>query len=187
MELQEVKSALDEAGRLYKGQFEHINGKIAALEAKGAAVDPLLLETREKLNKAIDEAAQKNETFIALQASVNKLEKLGVHVGDGKSRDFDGEAKSFSIERNSIAQAKGIPSPAASVSVDEYRAYTKAFDRYLRVGEKGLSTDEQKALSVGTDYAGGYLVSPDKSGQMVLGKSRVITGASKSEHSHLDG
>ena len=131
MELQEVKSALDEAGRLYKGQFEHINGKIAALEAKGAAVDPLLLETREKLNKAIDEAAQKNETFIALQASVNKLEKLGVHVGDGKSRDFDGEAKSFSIERNSIAQAKGIPSPAASVSVDEYRAYTKAFDRYL--------------------------------------------------------
>lgn len=167
MELQEVKSALDEAGRLYKGQFEQINSKITALEAKGAAVDPLLLETREKLNKAIDEAAQKNETFIALQASVNKLEKLGVHVGDGKSRDFDGEAKSFSIERNSIAQAKGIPSPAASVSVDEYRAYTKAFDRYLRVGEKGLSTDEQKALSVGTDYAGGYLVSPDKSGQMV--------------------
>lgn len=168
MELTEVKKALDEAGQLYHGQFTAINEKIAALEAAGKAVDPLLKETRDKLNVAIDEASKKNEAFIALQATVNKLEKMGVQTGEGKDRDFDREAKSFTLERNSIASAKGIAAPSASVTVDEYKAYAKAFDRYLRVGEKGLTADEQKALSVGTDYAGGYLVTPDKSGQMVM-------------------
>lgn len=164
--LTDVKKALDEAGQLYHGQFKAIQDKIAALEAKGQAVDPLLKETRDKLNAAMEDASAKNEAFASLQATVNKLEKMGIATREG-DRDFEREAKAFSIERNSIAQAKGIPSPASAVAVDEYRAYTKAFDRYLRVGEKGLTSDEQKALSVGTDYAGGYLVTPDKTGQMV--------------------
>jgi hypothetical protein len=50
-----VKKALDEAGQLYHGQFKSINEKIAELEAAGKAVDPLLKETREKLNKAIED------------------------------------------------------------------------------------------------------------------------------------
>lgn len=166
MEFQEVKAALDEAGRLYKGQFEDINGKIKALEAKGAAVDPLLTETREKLNKAIDEASAKNEAFVALQGSVNKLEKLGVYVGADAKDKTEAETRAFNIERRSVAQAKGV-TIEGEVSQAEYKAYSKAFDRYLRVGEKGLSADEHRAMSVGTDLAGGYLVTPDKSGQMV--------------------
>jgi hypothetical protein len=35
------------------------------------------------------------------------------------------------------------------------------------VGEKGLTADEQRALSVGTDSSGGYLVTPDTTGAMV--------------------
>lgn len=165
MELQEVKAALDEAGRAYQNEFKSVNDKIKALEAKGAAVDPLLTEQREKLNKAIEAASALNDEFIAQKAAIARLEKLGLPA-NANDRDFEREAKSFAIERNSIAQAKGIQAPG-SVGVDEYRAYAKAFDRYLRVGEKGLTADEQKALSVGTDYAGGYLVTPDKSGQMV--------------------
>ena len=165
MELQEVKAALDEAGRLYKGQFEDINGKIKALELKGAAVDPLLLETRDKLNRAIEEASAKNDQFIALQASVNKLEKMGVPAREGE-RDIEGETKRFNLERRSVASAKGL-SVNADISIDEYKLYAKAFDRYLRGGEKGLTPDEVRALSVGTDSAGGFLVSPDKSGQIV--------------------
>jgi HK97 family phage major capsid protein len=166
MELTEVKKALDEAGQLYHGQFTAINAKIAALEAQGKAVDPLLKETRDQLNTAMEEASKKNEAFIALQATVNKIEKMGVRTGEGKDRDFETEAKAFNFERASVYAAKAAPS-AAPVTVDEYQAYTKAFDRYLRVGEKGLTAEEHKAMSVGTDLNGGYLVSPDKSGQMV--------------------
>lgn len=165
MELQEVKSALDEAGRLYNSQFKAINDKIAALEAKGQAVDPLLKETRDSLNKAIEEASAKNDQFIAMQATIGRLEKLGLPTGQGE-RDFEAEAKSFSLERRSIAAAKGL-TVSGDVSVDEYKQYTKAFDRYLRVGEKSLNPEEVRALSVGTDSAGGYLVTPDKSGQLV--------------------
>jgi len=165
MELTEVKAALEDAGRLYKGQFEDITAKIKALEAKGAAVDPLLKETRDKLNEAIEKASGLNDEFIKQQATIQRLEKLGLPSGKGE-RDFEMEARSFSMERRSIAAAKGL-TVSGDVSVDDYRAYTKAFDRYLRVGEKSLTPDEQRALSVGTDSAGGYLVTPDKSGAIV--------------------
>lgn len=165
MELTEVKAALEDAGRLYKGQFEDITAKIKALEAKGAAVDPLLKETRDKLNEAIEKASGLNDEFITQQATIRRLEKLGLPSGKGE-RDFEMEARSFSMERRSIAAAKGL-TVSGDVSVDDYRAYTKAFDRYLRVGEKSLTPDEQRALSVGTDSAGGYLVTPDKSGAIV--------------------
>lgn len=165
MEIQEVKAALDEAGRLYKGQFENINEKIKAIEAKGATPDPLLVETRAKLNEAIEAAAKMNEDFIAQKAALARLEKEGLVGTEGKDK-LEAETRAFNFERRSVGIAKG-QSIIPAASVDEYKAYAKAFDRYLRVGEKGLSADEQRALSVGTDYAGGYLVTPDKSGQMV--------------------
>ena len=165
MELTEVKAALDDAGRLYKGQFEDINGKIKALEAKGDAVDPLLKETRDRLNAAIDKAGQLNEEFMKQSATIAKLEKLGIGGVDAKDK-AEAETRAFNLERRSIAQAKGV-SLSSEATIDEYKAYAKAFDRYLRVGEKGLTADEHRAMSVGTDLAGGYLVTPDKSGQMV--------------------
>jgi HK97 family phage major capsid protein len=165
MELQEVKKALDDAGQLYHGQFTAINAKIAALEAKGQAVDPLLKETRDKLNAAMEDASAKNEAFAAIQSTVNRLEKMGVPVNQG-DRNLEAEAKAFNGVLRSTAAIQGKSAPV-ELNVEEYKQYTKAFDTYLRVGEKGLSADERKALSVGNDANGGYLVDPDKSGQMV--------------------
>lgn len=165
MELQEVKAALDEAGRLYRGQFEDINSKIKALEAKGAAVDPLLKEQRDKLNEAIEKASAANEQFIAQQAAINRLEKMGLSGVEGKDK-LEVETRQFNglIRSNAAAQSKSAP---AEVSVEQYQAYVKAFDRYLRAGEKGLTPDEFRAMSVGSDLNGGYLVDPDKTGQLV--------------------
>lgn len=164
LEMADVKKALDEAGQLYHGQFKSINEKIAELEKEGRAVDPLLKETREKLNEAMEKGAALNEAFMKQSAVVARLEKMGLPSGQGE-RNIEAEAKAFNIERRSIAGAKGTT--VAEATVDEYVAYTKAFDRYLRVGEKALTPDEARALSVGTDSSGGYLVTPDKSGQLV--------------------
>lgn len=166
MELQEVKTALDDAGRLYKGQFEDINSKIKALEAKGAAVDPLLKEQRDRLNEAIEKASALNEQFIAQQATIQRLEKFGVTEGLEGREKLESETKAFNALVRSTAAAQSKQAPAA-VTTEEFQAYTKAFDRYLRVGEKGLSPDEFRAMSVGSDLNGGYLVDPDKTGQMV--------------------
>lgn len=165
MELQEVKAALDDAGRAYQNEFKAVNEKIKALEAKGAAVDPLLTETRERLNEAIEKAGAMNEAFMAQQATIQRLEKSGTGSLDGLEK-LDAEVKAFNltIRSNAASQSKAAPAP---VTADEYKAYTEAFDRYLRVGEKGLKPEEYRAMSVGSDLNGGYLVSPDKSGAMV--------------------
>jgi HK97 family phage major capsid protein len=165
MDLQDVKSALDEAGRLYKGQFESVNAKIKELEAKGAAVDPLLKEQREKLNEAIEKASALNEEFIRQQAAINRLEKSGISGTEGRDK-IEAETKSFNGTVRAVAALAGKSAPS-EITVDQYKAYKAAFDRYLRVGEKGLTADEHRAMSVGSDINGGYLVDPDKSGAMV--------------------
>lgn len=165
MELSEVKAALDEAGRLYASQFTDITGKIKALEAKGAAVDPILIEVREKLSKAMEDGAKMNEAYIAQQAVIQRLEKQGLVGLEGRDK-IEAEVKAFNVERRLAGQAKNVQ--ATPVTAEEYKAYAEAFDRYLRVGDKALTPDESRALTAGTDYQGGYLVTPDKSGQMVL-------------------
>jgi len=52
-------------------------------------------------------------------------------------------------------------------STPEYRA---AFDRYLRVGKAELNEVERRALSVGTDTAGGYLTAPQAAVDYILKK-----------------
>lgn len=165
LELKDVKDALDEAGKVYHGQFTAIQAQISELKAAGKAVDPLLLEVRDKMNKAIDEQSQKNEQFMAAKAVTDRLAAAGLPTNPGEGDIREG-VKSFNmlVRSNAAAQSKQAP---AEIGVDEYRAYTKAFDRYLRVGEKGLTPDEFRAMSVGSDLNGGYLVDPDKTGQMV--------------------
>src|SRR5205085_5439408 len=85
---------------------------------------------------------------------------------EGKDK-LEAEHRAFNFERRSVAHAKGQTSHIGEVSADEYKAYAKAFDRYLRVGEKGLTPEETRAMSAGTDYSGGFLITPDRTGQMV--------------------
>lgn len=164
LELKDVKDALDEAGKVYHGQFKALNEQIAELKAAGKTPDPLMLELRDKLNTAIDEQSKKNEQFMATKAAVDRVVAMGLpEPGKG---DIAAEVKSFNMVVRANAAANGKPAPA-DVGVDEYRSYKSAFGNYLRVGQKGLTPDEFRALSVGSDINGGYLVDPDTSGQMV--------------------
>jgi HK97 family phage major capsid protein len=164
--IQEVKTALDEAGRIWNNELKDVKAKIAEQETAGKTVGGDLIAQRDKLNKLLEDASEQNEQFMKLQATVQRLEKAGAHQGlDGRDK-LEAETKAFnSTLRGESAQAgKSVP---AELTVAEYKAYASAFDRYLRVGQKGLTPDETRALSVGTDLNGGYLVTPDKSGAMV--------------------
>lgn len=158
----EAKAAVDALNRAFV-EFKDTNEKrIKAIE-EGRAVDPLVTEKLEKLNKAMDDQSAINEAFIAAQAKLNRLELQGT---DPKATEQRAAALArFNRELKSRAALNGRT--VADVDEAAYVSYTKAFDAFLRRGERGLSPDEQRAMSVGSDPDGGYTVTPDLSGKIV--------------------
>lgn len=173
----EVKSALEESNRLFQTEFKEVNDKIKALEAKGQVVDPLLTQRLDKINAAMDEFSAKNEAFIqqqearnkafeSMQATVNRIALSGAGAGEGgEKRAKDLQVLNLSVKALSARIGRSAPSDLA---LDDLDAYTKAFDLYLRRGDRGISEVERRALSVGQDLDGGVLVTPDLSGRMVV-------------------
>lgn len=51
--------------------------------------------------------------------------------------------------------------------IEEYNAYVKAYENYLRMDEKQVSPEEYKNLSVGVDPHGGYTVTPFMASQII--------------------
>jgi HK97 family phage major capsid protein len=175
--LDQVKSALADANRLFETEFKQVNEKIKAIEAKGQAVDPLLTERLNKLNAAMDEASAKNEAFIqqqetrnkafeSMQATVNRLALAGsapTEAGERRAKDL--QVLNLSVRALSARIGRSAPQ---DLTLDDHDAYTKAFDLYLRRGDRGISEVERRSLSVGQDLDGGVLVTPDLSGRMVV-------------------
>ena len=62
------------------------------------------------------------------------------------------------------AERKESFTPLDEKGYDEYKA---AHSRYLRKGDRLLSPEEMKTLSVGSDPDGGYFVTPDTGGRIV--------------------
>lgn len=163
--LEQVKTAIEDSNRLFQNEFKEVNDKIKALEAKGQAVDPLLTERLEKINKQLDAQSAINEAFIATQATVNKLRMSGIASSDeGAAKAKNLQILNLSVKALSARIGRAAP---ADVTMDDLDAYTKAFDLYLRRGDRGITEVERRALFVGSDLDGGVLVTPDTSGRMV--------------------
>lgn len=100
-------------------------------------VDPLIREQLDKINEALD---KKQEAVNAILTSMQS------------------EVKRLSLSGGGAADG-------LSQEVREYRA---AFHNYLRRGrDEGLADLQTRAMSVGSDPDGGYLVTPDTSGRII--------------------
>lgn len=100
-------------------------------------VDPLVREKLDRLNEELDKKHDAVNTIMAKMQA--DVQRLAV-AGDAK-------ADGLTLEQ---------------------REYKQAFGTYLRRGrDSGLADLQQKALSVGSDPDGGYLVSPDTTGRIV--------------------
>jgi HK97 family phage major capsid protein len=160
----EVKKAVDEGNRLFE-EFKKTNDeRLKQLEARGV-VDPLLTEKIEKLNAAIEKQSAINEQFIEARTVLNRLEKGGVPSGDATEKRA-AAIRDFNRSLKSVASMHSKAAPA-DLSEAEYDGYRAAFDRYLRSGDRNLFEAERKALSVGADPNGGWVVTPDLSGKVV--------------------
>lgn len=118
-------------------EFKQTNAERIRQEAKGA-VDPLITEKLARLNQCLDAKQDAvNAILTDVQAKVNRLETGGV-----------------------AAKGDGL--------TPDQREHKQAFSTYVRKGQSaGLSELQVKAMSVGSDPDGGYLVPADTSGRIV--------------------
>lgn len=161
--LHEVRTAIEEGNRLF-GEFKAtVQTQIDELKTKGVA-DPLLQGKIDKLNAAMDAQSAVNEKFIETRTVVDRLAAAGLQASGVGANEAKALAR-FNGELKAMAVAAGRAFVAADVA--GLKSYNEAFDKLLRKGEKSLGDVELKALSVGTDGSGGYLVSPDTTGKVV--------------------
>lgn len=145
--LEQIKTNVETVGKA----FEEFKGELANL--KGA--DALL---EEKLKKIADEITAKHDESMK---AIRVMEAYAQRPAGGDSQDIAQKAKNaalFSKMRQAI-QGEFLKG-SAEVSVDELDRYTKAWLRMARAGEKMLTVEEMKDMSVGSDPDGGYWVTP---------------------------
>lgn len=131
--------------------------RLKEIEAKGAA-DPLLEEKLAKIEKDMDAKQAKLDQFELAMKRQNRT------VVDEKGNEIDLDAKAAKWA-NMVARSRGTR--VEDFGAKQLDAYKQAFDTFLRKGDEIIGADEKKALSVGTDPDGGYVVHPDMSGAIV--------------------
>jgi HK97 family phage major capsid protein len=158
---EEIKKAIGAVDALHAGfeEFKKANDeRLAQIEKKGSA--DVVTEAKLQKIEADLEKAQKIADEAVLAA---KRQSRVVTDERGNAVDLDKKAQEWA-SMNARRRGAVIGSFGAA-DMDGYKA---AFDTFLRKGEEVMGPDERKALSVGTDPDGGYVVNPDLSGRIVM-------------------
>lgn len=148
----EIKSLMDAQATA----FEALKATVTELDkqVKKTGEDIVTKDKFERLNTAMDKVA---DDLKAAARRADEMEAKANRLALGGAGD-EGETKA--------AKAFGDQTGAA-VSVDDFRAYKSAlFGKDGPLRSSGGKAD-MKALSVGSDPDGGYLVTPDTTGRIV--------------------
>lgn len=156
IDLEAVVKAVDEV----KTGFEAFKASHteAMAEAIKGTVDPLL----EERMKRIDDDLNKKQDIIDQLYTASRRKKVTLDGKDIDEAELDAKALSWA---QMCAKKQGTA--INEFTHEDSRVYGAAFKRYLRKDDRVLTPDEQKALSVGSDPDGGYVVDPDTSGRIV--------------------
>jgi HK97 family phage major capsid protein len=143
----EIKTLLEKQGRAWE-EFKAANDERLKKLEKGESVAELEVKLN-KINKAVEESS--NE----LVEISKRLNRKG--LGDGGDSEGDQkELKRFNATAQAVANEKGrVYSPLDGRG---YADYKNGVTAYLRRGIEQMSDAERKAINVGSDPQGGYLV-----------------------------
>lgn len=153
----DLKKLIEDQGRAWE-EFKSTHAE-QIKELKAGRSDPLLEEKLQKIGTRLDDLqAQKDE----LEKKFNRplLQETDENRAETKA------LRSFNLEIKAAAIIQGRAQPS-DVSIEQFRDYKRCFDEMMRKGDKHLSEVERKALQVGVDSDGGYLVPADTSGRIV--------------------
>jgi len=154
---EEIKQVVDSINAAFT-EFKSTNDlRLKEIEAKGAA-DPVTEAKLAKIEADLDAAQKKADDAVL---AVKRQSRIATD-GNGNAVDLDVKALAWAdmIARKSGSRANGF-------GAKEMDAYKGQFMSYLRKGDQVMNADEIKALSVGSDPDGGYVVYPDMSGRTV--------------------
>lgn len=171
MDAAEFKSLLEKQGEAFEAFKGMVEGE---LKKKANADDPIVKDKLAKIEKQLDDAVEAKAKIDAAITAERKereeLEKKLNRIGlSGAGSEAEAkklvELKSFNTALAGLAaDRKKSFAPLDMSGMDAYKA---AFATYMREGKDGLSPDEVKTLSVGSDPDGGYWVTPDVTGRIV--------------------
>ena len=135
---EEIAGKVNELGAAWAAFKAANDAKLAEIEKKGAP-DPLLVEQVKKIGEFMDNA----KDLLEVKSRVDAIETAVARSGKG-----------------------GDPTEKTSADQLEYK---EAFSEYMRKGgnEAKLTEIGKKALSVGSDPDGGYLVRPEVSTNII--------------------
>ena len=166
----EMKTLLDQQFKAFEAFKDVVDNE---LKKKASANDPVLSEKLAKIEKSLDDAVEgkaKIEAALAAEKKERedleaKLNRLGVKATGEDAAKRELEIKMHNLVLEAHNSEKKLPFNV----LDEkgYDAYKAAHARYLRKGDRLLTNDEVKTLSVGSDPDGGYFVTPDTNGRIV--------------------
>lgn len=157
LDLTQVTQAVAEIKSTFETFKETNELRIKEL-AKGA-IDPVL---EEKMGKINADLALKQELIDKLYAA-GRRKHLVVDGKEVDQADLDRKALSWA---NMVAKTRGTR--VGAYTHDDALGYKAAFLEYLRKDDRVMGPAEIKALSVGSDPDGGYVVDPDTSGRIVM-------------------
>lgn len=150
-----VMEAVEAVNRGFE-EFKAANDeRLKEVEKKGSA-DVVLEEKLQRVDEAINKA---QETADQAVLAAKRRERI---VTDAKGNVIDVEAKAREFGKMA---SKGRVTDFTDEAFTEYKSVLN--DRYARFGPESLTVEERKALSVGSDPNGGYVVYPDMSGRIV--------------------
>lgn len=136
-------------------EFKSANDeRLKELEAKGSA-DPILEEKLAKIESDLDKYQKVADDAVL----ASKRSQRVVTDANGNEVDLDAKAQKWA---RAVSGDRNVDFDADALN--EYKA---TFDKFLRKGEERFGAEEHKALSVGADPDGGYVVYPDMSGRIV--------------------
>ncbi len=144
----------------------------SAMEEKGSKSDAVFKDRLDKIEGAITSYTEQkdkwNADFKAYTDRVDEFEKRMNRPGgpgEKKAADLEIELKGFNDHRASVAAAHGRT--LAPVNLEAMMGYKSAYARSLTADSRALTAEEVKALQVGVQPDGGYLVPADMSGRIV--------------------
>jgi len=157
----ELKALIEEQGKAFEA-FKETHAELKK-------ADGLTEEKLARIEKTLDDAVEaKDRLEKKLEAEAKEREELELRMsrrGKEGADDAAAEVKAFNLTAG--AEAADRKQRFEPLDEDGYAAYKAAFGDMLRKNDRLLTADQVKAMSVGSDPDGGYLVTPDVNGRIV--------------------
>jgi HK97 family phage major capsid protein len=149
----ETKQLFDEQSKAFAAMQATVNE--LEKQAKKGGEDAVTKAEFQKISDALDKTADEIKSAAKRADEIEKKLNRGALSGD----------KATEVETKAVAEfARQI---GGDLSVDDYRAYKSALYGMNGPLRTAQSKADIKALSVGSDPDGGYLVTPDTTGRMI--------------------